>query len=63
MLGTSKESFSGYEAGLELQFAQISGGVTFYSFPRAATVPGFSRGQVIAGFSIRSNVLEKNTEK
>jgi hypothetical protein len=59
MLGTSKESFSGYEAGLELQFAQISGGVTFYSFPRAATVPGFSRGQVIAGFSIRSNVLEK----
>jgi len=63
MLGTSKESFSGYEAGLELQFAQISGGVTFYSFPRAATVPGFSRGQVVAGFSIRSNVLEKNTEK
>ncbi len=59
ILGTSKESFSGYETGLELQFAQISGGVTFYSFPRAATVPGFSRGQVVAGFSIRSNVLEK----
>jgi len=61
ILGTSKDSFSGYEAGLELQFAQISGGVTFYSFPRAATVPGFSRGQVVAGFSIRSNVLEKDT--
>jgi hypothetical protein len=60
ILGTNKESFSGYEAGLELQFAQISGGVTFYSFPRAATVPGFSRGQVVAGFSIRSNVLEKD---
>ena len=59
ILGTSKESFSGYETGLELQFAQVSGGVTFYSFPRAATVPGFSRGQVVAGFSIRSNVLEK----
>jgi len=61
ILGTTKESFSGFEAGLELQFAQISGGVTFYSFPRAATVPGFSRGQVVAGFSIRSNVLETDT--
>ena len=63
ILGTTKESFSGYEAGLELQFAQVSGGVTFYSFPRAATVPGFSRGQVVAGFSIRSNVLETDTAK
>jgi hypothetical protein len=63
ILGTSKESFSGYEAGLELQFGQISGGVTFYSFPRAATVPGFSRGQVVAGFSIRSNVLETDPKK
>lgn len=61
ILGTTKESFSGYEAGLELQFGQISGGVTFYSFPRSATVPGFSRGQVVAGFSIRSNVLETDT--
>jgi len=62
ILGTSKESFSGFEAGLELQFGQITGGVTFYSFPRAATVPGFSRGQVVAGFSLRSNVLETDRE-
>ena len=59
LLGTEKTSFSGVEAGLELQFGDVTGGITYYTFPRAATVPGFSRGQVIGGFAIKANVLDK----
>ena len=57
ILGTTKRNFSGYEAGFELQFGDMRGAVTFYSFPNAVSVPGFSRGQVTAGFAIKSDVL------
>jgi hypothetical protein len=59
ILGTSKTAFSGVEIGLEMQFGEITGGITYYTFPRAATVPGFSRGQVIGGFSLKANVLDQ----
>jgi hypothetical protein len=56
MIGTSKLSFCGYEAGLELQYGDLRGGVTFYSFPKATSVPGFTRGQIVAGFAISSDL-------
>jgi hypothetical protein len=63
ILGTTRTAFSGLEMGLELQFGEITGGITYYTFPRAATVPGFSRGQVIGGFSLKANVLDSSGEK
>ena len=59
VLGTSKRNFSGYEAGLNLQYAKLTGAIAFYSFPRAEHVPGFSRGQVTAGFALKADLVSK----
>lgn len=52
---TSKEKFIGIETGLILQINSIKAGLNYYFFDGNAR--GLTDGQVVAGFSIQSNVF------
>ena len=51
---TRERNFSGIEVGLTVQYDLITAGITYYYF--GGRVSGFSRGQIVAGASIQSNL-------
>lgn len=57
-LGTAKRKFYGYEAGMRLSYRDIVGSLVYYNFPKMFGVPGFTRGQIAAGFAISAPVLK-----
>ena len=52
ILGTDKRTQWGIEVGVSIQYNGLKAGLTYYRFPRQ--IPGFSRGQVVAGFSVET---------
>jgi hypothetical protein len=54
LIGTTRTTFPGFEVGLGLRYNEINAGLTYYRM--AGTVPGFSRGQVVAGVSLRATL-------
>jgi hypothetical protein len=56
MLGSSKKNRVGLEIALTLQVNSLTAGFTYYLF--GGDVPGFSKGQVVAGFSISTPLIK-----
>ncbi len=54
-LGTTDETFHGFESGLNLQYGSISAGLIFYFFD--ADVNGLTDGQVAAGVSLTADLI------
>jgi hypothetical protein len=57
-LGTEKLSFSGIEWGLTIGYNDLRGSITYYSFPRASSIRGFTGGQAVAGFAIAAPLVQ-----
>ena len=54
--GTKTTDFFGAEIGLGMQFNQLSANMTYYRM--SGSMDGFSRGQLVAGVSIQTNLNE-----
>lgn len=57
LLGTDDRNFAGWESSLNIQYNTILAGLTYYYMD--GTMSGFSRGQIVAGVSIHSNLNSK----
>lgn len=57
-LGSDNLSFTGLEWGMTIAYNDIRGNITYYTFPRSINVPGFTRGQLVAGFAIAAPVIQ-----
>lgn len=54
ILDTDETNFLGLEVGLNLQYNTLNGGLTYYYM--GGDLDGFSKGQVVAGFSIQADL-------
>lgn len=57
LLGADTKNFIGGEFALNMQYNTIQAGITYYYM--SGDIDGFSRGQVVAGVSIQSNLNSK----
>jgi hypothetical protein len=54
-IGTTRRTFFGAELGLALSYNQIRAGLSYYRMN--GSVKGFSRGQIVAGFALKADLL------
>lgn len=54
LIGTRKRNYIGLEAGLALQYENITSSLSYYFF--GSDIDGFSHGQVVAGVSIQASL-------
>lgn len=61
LLGTDSKNFIGGEFSFNLQYNTIQAGLTYYYM--TGDVAGFSRGQIVAGVSLQSNLNSKRIKR
>lgn len=61
LLGTTSRNFVGGEFSLNMQYNMVLAGITYYYM--SGSLSGFSRGQVVAGVSLQSNLNSKALKK
>jgi len=61
LVGTTTKHFPGFEGGMQIQFGSIIAGIQGYwlfDLAKSDFVPGLSRGQISAGFSISGPIFQ-----
>jgi hypothetical protein len=57
-VGSEKLAYNGLEWGMTLAYNDLRGSITYYTFPKASGVEGFTHGQAVAGFAISAPIVQ-----